>query len=199
MSCMSHNFRLCHVSTLSVRNLLFFFCSCIRDQIVGAAGTDEPRGGHAGVIGRRLWLELKACFHVDSWRVGSVLGQPTVDVGCNARTRLQGRHHGFLSGGGGTNRRQGGQSTPKYHKNRKRHRIWATSFSSLGLRHRPNFSLRGTFSPLSTLHGCIYVCRYIHMHIPSMYGSSHRCQYLGTYLPTYMHRYFWGGPRLPNT
>ena len=42
---------------------------------------------------------------------------------------LKGRRHGFLSGW--TNRRQCGHLPPKYYKNRKRHRIWATSFSNL--------------------------------------------------------------------
>ena len=42
----------------------------------------------------------------------------------------QGRRHGFLSVG--SNRQQGGQPTPKYPKNRKKHRTLATSFSNLG-------------------------------------------------------------------
>ena len=43
---------------------------------------------------------------------------------------MQGRRHGFLSGG--SNRRQDGQPTPKYPKNRKKQQILATSFSNLG-------------------------------------------------------------------
>ena len=44
-------------------------------------------------------------------------------VGCWVDTRA-GRRHGFLSGGGGSNRRQGGQPTPKYPKNRKNAGFW---------------------------------------------------------------------------
>ena len=44
----------------------------------------------------------------------------------------------FLVCGGGSNRRQSGQPTPKYHKNKK-HRVLATSFSNLGGR-PPRFS-----------------------------------------------------------
>ena len=36
---------------------------------------------------------------------------------------VQGRRHGFFSGG--TNRRQCGQPTPKYPKSRKRQRFWS--------------------------------------------------------------------------
>ena len=43
---------------------------------------------------------------------------------------IQGRRHGFFSEG--TNRRQVASISPKYPKNRKRHRIWATSFSNPG-------------------------------------------------------------------
>ena len=67
---------------------------------------------------------------------------------------------------GGSNRRPGGQPTPKYPKNRKKHWILATSFSNLGGVEPPGFqkcggqdpptppsatplALRGCFSPFS--------------------------------------------------
>ena len=60
----------------------------------------------------------------------------------------QGRRHGFLSGwGGGSNRRQGGQPTPKYLKNRKKHRVLATSFSNLGGRTTQFSKVRGSGPP----------------------------------------------------
>ena len=78
---------------------------------------------------------------------------------------MQGRRHGFLSRG--SNRRQGGQPTPKYPKNRKKHRILAASFSNLGGRN-PRFSkVRGSgppdppsATPLYEWHGWVYHRRY---------------------------------------
>ena len=57
----------------------------------------------------------------------------------------QGRRHGFFSGV--SNRRQGGQPTPKYSKNRKKHRILATSFSNLGGRPARFSKVRGSGPP----------------------------------------------------
>ena len=53
------------------------------------------------------------------------------------RITIQRRRQGFLSGG--MNHRHCGQLTPKYPKNRKRHRIWAASFSNLEETSPPNF------------------------------------------------------------
>ena len=63
----------------------------------------------------------------------------------------QGRRHGFSSGG--TNRRQVANLHPKYPKNRKSHRIWATSFSNLEGMSPPKFVTGGRVPlspPLST-------------------------------------------------
>ena len=58
----------------------------------------------------------------------------------------------------GTNRRQVANLPPKYPKNRKRHRIWATSFSNLGERPLLNISQEGTRplrpSPAFDAHDC---------------------------------------------
>ena len=61
----------------------------------------------------------------------------------------QGRRHGFLSGGGGTNRQQMANLPPKYPKYLKRHRIWATSFSNLEGTSLPKFFTGGNASPPS--------------------------------------------------
>ena len=63
----------------------------------------------------------------------------------NRRYADQGRRHGFLSGG--SNRRQGGQPTPKYPKNRTKHWILATSFSNLGGRPTRFSKVQGSGSP----------------------------------------------------
>ena len=54
----------------------------------------------------------------------------------------QGHRHGFLSGG--TIRQYVANLPPKYPKNRKRHRIWATSLSNLEWTSLLNLSLEGT-------------------------------------------------------
>ena len=69
-------------------------------------------------------------------------GLSAVTHGCDVFVCFlpQGRRHGFLSGG-----RIVGSVTnlpPKCPKNRKRHRIWTTSFSNLEGTSPPNFSLR---------------------------------------------------------
>ena len=56
---------------------------------------------------------------------------------CVPRTVCQGRRHGFSSGG--TNRRQVANLHPKYPKNRKIHRIRATSCSNLEGTSPPKF------------------------------------------------------------
>ena len=43
MSCISQNFRLLHVSNLSVRNFRFFFCSCVTGSLTAEAVV--PDGG----------------------------------------------------------------------------------------------------------------------------------------------------------
>ena len=69
---------------------------------------------------------------------------------------IQGRRRGFLVGGNESS--AGGQPTTKYPKNRKRHRIWAISFSNLEGTSPPNFSLRWKCSvrpPAFDTHGPI--------------------------------------------
>ena len=61
------------------------------------------------------------------------------------RVPVQRRRHGFLNGG--SNRRQCGQPTPKYPKNRKKHRILATLFSNLGESTDPVFKSAGVRTP----------------------------------------------------
>ena len=52
---------------------------------------------------------------------------------CNSCKRLGlGASPRIFEWGGGSNRRQGSQPTPKYPKNREKYRILATSFSNLG-------------------------------------------------------------------
>ena len=83
-----------------------------------------------------LWgLEIPPPPAAGGWRVGPVA----------AGFKNQGRRHGFLSRG--SNRRQGGQPTPKYPKNRKKHRILATSFTNLGGRTARFPKVRGSGPP----------------------------------------------------
>ena len=91
-----------------------------------------------------MWLHA---HHFIPWTVGP-------HTSC-----IQGRRHGFLSGGGGgTNRRQCGQPTPKYPNNRERHRIWVASFSNLEGRPLLTFHCEGRVPPAPDVHGCTIVC-----------------------------------------
>ena len=81
-------------------------------------------------------------------RLSSMCTPPPQRV-CHSVTRqaAQGRRHEFLSGG--TNRRQVANLSPKYPKNRKRHRIWATSFTNQDGTPPPKFDTGGDASPPS--------------------------------------------------
>ena len=59
----------------------------------------------------------------------------------------QGRRHGFLSGGGGSNRRQGGKPTPKYPKNRKKTPDFGHFILESGGSTRPVFKSAGVRTP----------------------------------------------------
>ena len=99
---------------------------------------------------RRYWLKSPRCprpYMSCASRVSrdSARRRRLMSWGLAAHPCVQGRRHGFLSGG--SNRRQGGQPTPKYPKNRKKHRILATSFSNLGGRTTRFSKVRGHDPP----------------------------------------------------